>query len=107
MHLLYEFDVPSGTPWYTTDLVRTMYDRQMRTYRAILERGIACGELTSLIPLETFAINLVALEDTYGLHVVSGNDRITMEVAEQAMRRAAAEGLGSYTTPSPKAFIHN
>ncbi len=94
MRLLYEFDVLSGTSTVHRDLVRTMYDRQLRTYRAILERGAAAGEFAPLIPLETFAMNLVALEDAYGLHIVAGNDRITVGIAEEAMHRAA-EGLGA------------
>ena len=42
-------------------------------------------------------MNLVALEDAYGLHIVAGNSLITVESAESAMR-AVADNLGPPTT---------
>lgn len=39
-------------------------------------------------------MTLVALEDSYGLHIVAGNSRITVAIAEAAMRDVA-EQLGA------------
>ncbi|MDP5226745.1 MULTISPECIES: TetR family transcriptional regulator [Arthrobacter] len=90
MRLLYEFDVLAGNSSLHHELVEGMYLRQLATYRGILERGIASGDFTLRLPADTLAMNLVALEDAYGLHITAGNSLITVASAEQAMRDAAA-----------------
>lgn len=104
MRLLYEFDVLAGTSRLHDELVERMYQRQLATYTGILERGVAAGAFTPVLPIETLAMNLVALEDAYGLHIVAGNSLITVASAEAAMR-AAADGLGAPTAlvPAPAA----
>ena len=94
MRLLYEFDVLAGTSELHDALVEKMYSRQLATYRTVLESGCRTGVFSPRIELETFAMNLVALEDAYGLHIVAGNSLITVATAEAAMR-AAAGGLGA------------
>jgi hypothetical protein len=89
MRLLYEFDVLAGSSSLHDELVERMYRRQLATYVDILTRGEASGAFTPAIPVETLAMNLVALEDAYGLHVVAGNSLITVARAEAAMRDAA------------------
>lgn len=96
MRLLYEFDVLAGTSKLHDDLVERMYLRQLATYTAILERGTASGAFAPRLEVATLAMNLVALEDAYGLHIVAGNSLITVESAEAAMT-AAANGLGAPT----------
>jgi AcrR family transcriptional regulator len=96
MRLLYEFDVLAGTSKLHDDLVERMYLRQLATYTAILERGTASGAFAPRLDVPTLAMNLVALEDAYGLHIVAGNSLITVESAEAAMT-AAANGLGAPT----------
>ncbi|MFJ8896456.1 TetR/AcrR family transcriptional regulator [Leifsonia sp. NPDC102414] len=96
MRLLYEFDVLAGTSKLHDDLVEKMYLRQLATYTAILERGTASGAFAPRLDVATLAMNLVALEDAYGLHIVAGNSLITVESAEAAMTAAAA-GLGAPT----------
>lgn len=96
MRLLYEFDVLAGTSKLHDDLVERMYLRQLATYTAILERGTASGAFVPRLEVATLAMNLVALEDAYGLHIVAGNSLITVESAEAAMT-AAANGLGAPT----------
>lgn len=97
MRLLYEFDVLAGTSSLHDELVERMYRRQLATYTDVLERGTASGDFAPALPIETLAMNLVALEDAYGLHIVAGNSLITVAGAEAAMR-AAAGGLGAPTT---------
>ncbi|WP_309133271.1 TetR family transcriptional regulator C-terminal domain-containing protein, partial [Brevibacterium sp.] len=94
MRLLYEFDVLAGTSQIHDELVENLYTRQLRIYREVLESGVAAGAFTPTIPLEQLAMNLVALEDAYGLHIVGGNSLINVAAAESAMRAAAA-GLGA------------
>lgn len=94
MRLLYEFDVLAGSSTVHDELVETMYARQLATYSAILESGTAAGDFAPRMDLPTLAMNLVALEDAYGLHIVAGNSRISVAMAEDAMRQAAA-GFGA------------
>ncbi|MFJ3391604.1 TetR/AcrR family transcriptional regulator [Leifsonia aquatica] len=96
MRLLYEFDVLAGTSQLHDELVERMYLRQLATYAGILERGVAAGVFEPRLEIATLAMNLVALEDAYGLHIVAGNSLITVESARAAMV-AAAEGLGAPT----------
>ena len=89
MRLLYEFDVLAGSSSLHDELVEQMYRRQLATYTDILTRGEAAGAFRPSIAIETIAMNLVALEDAYGLHIVAGNSLITVERAAAAMRDAA------------------
>lgn len=90
MRLLYEFDVLAGSSTLHDDLVEQMYRRQLATYTAILAEGVALGAFKPTIAVESVAMNLVALEDAYGLHIVAGNSLITVDRAEAAMRDAAS-----------------
>jgi Uncharacterized protein conserved in bacteria len=90
MRLLYEFDVLAGTSRLHDELVQQMYQRQKATYTGILSHGIRLGEFTPTMDADLIAMNLVALEDAYGLHIVAGNSLITVASAEQAMRAMSA-----------------
>ncbi|RBP63615.1 TetR family transcriptional regulator [Brevibacterium sanguinis] len=94
MRLLYEFDVLAGTSKAHDEMVENMYTRQRGIYRRVLESGVEAGAFAPTIPIAQLAMNLVALEDAYGLHIVAGNSLITLAEAEAAMRAAAA-GLGA------------
>ncbi len=96
MRLLYEFDVLAGTSELHDELVERMYLRQLATYTGVLERGVAAGVFSPSPDVATLAMNLVALEDAYGLHIVAGNSLITVATAESAMR-AVADNLGAPT----------
>lgn len=94
MRLLYEFDVLAGTSTAHDEMVENMFTRQTGIYRRVLEAGVLTGEFAPTIPLAQLAMNLVALEDAYGLHIVAGNSLISVADAESAMR-AMATGLGA------------
>ncbi|WP_102158908.1 TetR/AcrR family transcriptional regulator [Zhihengliuella halotolerans] len=98
MRLLYEFDVLAGTSTAHDEMVESMFTRQMQIYRQVLSAGVSSGAFSLAMPIEQMAMNLVALEDAYGLHIVAGNSLITVEDAKAAMR-AVAEGLGASLTP--------
>ncbi|HEY0888752.1 MAG TPA: TetR family transcriptional regulator [Nocardioides sp.] len=89
MRLLYEFDVLAGTSSLHDQLVEQLYRRQLATYADILGRGVASGAFAPVMAVDVAAMNLVALEDAYGLHIVGGNSLITVASAEAAMREAA------------------
>lgn len=94
MRLLYEFDVLAGTSKAHDEMVENMFSRQVGIYRGVLEAGVITGDFSPTIPLPQLAMNLVALEDAYGLHIVAGNSLIGVSDAESAMR-AMATGLGA------------
>ncbi|MGJ7560451.1 TetR/AcrR family transcriptional regulator [Brevibacterium casei] len=94
MRLLYEFDVLAGTSSAHDEMVEHMFTRQLDIYRRVLTAGTDSGDFSPAIGIEQLALNLVALEDAYGLHIVAGNSLLTVADAEAAMR-SAASGLGA------------
>ncbi|MYW18094.1 TetR/AcrR family transcriptional regulator, partial [Streptomyces sp. SID2955] len=74
--------------------VEAMYERQLATYRTVLERGAAAGAFDLSLDTSTAALNLVALEDAYGLHIVAGNSQMSVGRAVEAMF-AAARAFGA------------
>lgn len=94
MRLLYEFDVLAGTSSAHDEMVEHMFTRQLDIYRRVLTAGTDSGDFSPVIGIEQLALNLVALEDAYGLHIVAGNSLLNVADAETAMR-AAATGLGA------------
>lgn len=90
MRLLYEFDVLAGKSPLHDELVQRLYREQLELYRGILSAGVASGAFALTGPLDDIAMNLVALEDAYGLHIVAGGS-ITVEDARRAIRLAATQ----------------
>ncbi len=62
-------------------LIRSMTARQVEVYRRVLELGQAQGAFRLADSSQAIARNLVALEDAYGLYMISGG-----EIAEEALR---------------------
>ena len=62
-------------------LIRSMTGRQVEVYRRVLELGQAQGAFRLADSSQAIARNLVALEDAYGLYMISGG-----EIAEEAFR---------------------
>jgi DNA-binding transcriptional regulator YbjK len=91
MRVLYEFDFLAGTSELHDSLVQKMYLRQLGTYAAIIAGGNASGEFAVAVDIDQAAMNMVALEDAYGLHIVAGNSLITVATAEQAMLAFAGQ----------------
>lgn len=90
MRLLYEFDVLAGKSPLHDELVQRLYHEQLELYRGILAAGVASGAFALAGPLDDIAMNLVALEDAYGLHIVAGGS-ITVADAQRAIRLAATQ----------------
>ena len=90
MRLLYEFDVLAGKSPLHDQLVQQLYGEQLALYQRILEEGVASGDFTLTGPLDDIAMNFVALEDAYGLHIVAGGS-ITVADALRAIRLYAAQ----------------
>ena len=52
---------------------RMLFDRQVAMYETILETGAATGDFTLVHSGGDIARHIVALEDTYNFHIVTGN----------------------------------
>lgn len=97
MRILYEFDVLAGKSPLHDELVQQLYREQLELYRGILAEGATEGSFALTGPLDDIAMNLVALEDAYGLHIVAGGSisvadalRAISLYAEQARARLRA-----------------
>ncbi|WP_125100295.1 TetR/AcrR family transcriptional regulator [Leucobacter chromiireducens] len=90
MRLLYEFDVLAGKSPLHDELVQRLYGEQLQLYTEILAEGAAAGEFALTGELADTAMNFVALEDAYGLHIVAGGS-ITVSDARRAIRAFAAQ----------------
>ncbi|QIM15933.1 TetR family transcriptional regulator [Leucobacter insecticola] len=90
MRLLYEFDVLAGKSPLHDQLVQQLYGEQLALFRQILEEGVESGEFLLTGPIEDIAMNFVALEDAYGLHIVAGGS-ITVKDALRAIRLYAGQ----------------
>ncbi|MFI1918252.1 TetR/AcrR family transcriptional regulator [Nocardia sp. NPDC020380] len=83
------------------DLITVLFDKQVAVYLSALEVGIAQGHFTIDAPLLDVAANLVALEDAYGLHIITRNRSMTkLRAAELICSYArTATGCLAITTP--------
>ncbi|MFC9611781.1 TetR/AcrR family transcriptional regulator [Streptomyces sp. NPDC056938] len=66
-------------------LMASLFAREVALYATVLEVGAAVGEFTLTEPVADLARNLVALEDGYGLHIVSRNTELTPDVARRLL----------------------
>ncbi|MCX5438134.1 MULTISPECIES: TetR/AcrR family transcriptional regulator [unclassified Streptomyces] len=66
-------------------LMASLFAREVALYATVLEVGSAVGEFTLTEPVTDLARNLVALEDGYGLHIVSRNAELTPDVARRLL----------------------
>jgi AcrR family transcriptional regulator len=81
--LLYELGTASRGSKSWGVLISTLYERQVALYQIILEVGQAQGIFKLVGPTRSIARNLVALEDAYGLHIVTNNVAIDYETARR------------------------
>lgn len=76
---LYEIDLyKRGDPVHEL-LGRGLYDRQVALYHGILEVGRSQGHFHLRQPALDVAQNLVALEDSYGMHIICGNRSLPVQ----------------------------
>ncbi|MFI5657111.1 TetR/AcrR family transcriptional regulator [Streptomyces sp. NPDC051684] len=68
------------------ELMASLFASEVGLYATALEVGAATGEFTLTAPVGDLARNLVALEDGYGLHIVSRNAALTREEVQRLIR---------------------
>ncbi|MYR45451.1 TetR/AcrR family transcriptional regulator [Streptomyces sp. SID5910] len=71
--LLYELHRRAGRSPGHAELMTSLFAREVGLYTTALEVGAATGGFTLAAPAHDLAHGLVALEDGYGLHIVSHN----------------------------------
>jgi AcrR family transcriptional regulator len=94
VRLLYELGTAQRGAASWGSLIRSLYDRQVAMYQAILEVGQADGTFVLADDARALARNFVALEDAYGLHIVTNNPTIDFEVARGLICSYAAMATG-------------
>lgn len=70
-------------------LSTALYDQQVSLYVSVLDVGVAQGHFALLMPALDVAQTLVALEDAYGLHIISRNYSLPIPRAVELMRSCA------------------
>lgn len=100
--LLYEFHPQIARNPVVKSLRTTLYDRQVALYESLLLAGASVGVFTLASPAASIAHNLVALEDAYGLHIVTGFS-VTREQAERYLLDYAGAATGTPPTQAPTA----
>lgn len=73
---LYEVDLFKRGDQMHELVTRGLFDRQVALYHGVLELGRGQHHFTLTEPSIDIAQNLVALEDAYGLHIISGNQSL-------------------------------
>ncbi|MGW8374896.1 TetR/AcrR family transcriptional regulator [Streptomyces sp. ODS28] len=92
--LLYELHGRAGRSAGHAALMSSLFEREAALYVTVLEVGAATGAFTLTAPPAELARNLVALEDGYGLHILSRNPAVPPETARTLVRGYAREVTG-------------
>jgi len=83
--LLYELHGRADRSAGHAALMAALFAREVALYTTVLEVGAATGEFAPLAPVSEMARTLVALEDGYGLHIVSRSTEVTPESAHRLL----------------------
>ncbi|AOX45883.1 TetR/AcrR family transcriptional regulator [Microbacterium sp. BH-3-3-3] len=103
MRLLYELDVLAGSSTLHERLVQDLDQRQLSTYRRVLERGVESGVFSPSVGIDLVAQTLVALEDGFGLQIVA--DKVTTHDEAVVCMRAVAGELGCPTDTDDRPLV--
>ncbi|MFJ9178113.1 TetR/AcrR family transcriptional regulator [Streptomyces sp. NPDC102360] len=76
------------------ELMASLFASEVGLYTTALEVGAATGEFTLTAAVGDLARNLVALEDGFGLHIVSRNAALTRAEAQRLIRVQARAVTG-------------
>lgn len=92
--LLYELHRRAERSTGHAALMASLFAREVALYTTVLEVGAVAGAFTLAEPAADVARNLVALEDGYGLHIVSRNTQVTPDEARQLILGYARAATG-------------
>ncbi|MFF9478366.1 TetR/AcrR family transcriptional regulator [Streptomyces sp. NPDC014733] len=83
--LLYELHRRAGRSPGHAELMASLFAREVALYTTALEVGAASGGFTLAASAQDLAHGLVALEDGYGLHIVSRNAALHPDRAQELL----------------------
>ena len=75
-------------------LTQALFDRQVALYFSVLQLGAAQGHFMLTAPALDIAQNLVALEDSYGMHIINGNRSTPVERCQDLILGYAGAATG-------------
>ncbi|MCG7205109.1 TetR/AcrR family transcriptional regulator [Streptomyces arenae] len=87
--LLYELHRRAGRSPGHAELMASLFSREVALYTTALEVGAAVGIFTLAGNPRDLAHGLVALEDGYGLHMISHNAALKLERTHELLRAQA------------------
>jgi AcrR family transcriptional regulator len=91
---LYRLDAHLGSRENHSALVTGLYDKQVTLYLGVLETGQAQGHFDLRGKPLDIAQNLVALEDAYGLHIITDNRSLPPRRAAELIHSFAVTATG-------------
>ncbi|MDI3403594.1 TetR/AcrR family transcriptional regulator [Streptomyces cavernicola] len=92
--LLYQLHRRAGRSPGHAELMTSLFGREVGLYATALEVGAAMGVFTLAASARDLAHGLVALEDGYGLHIVSHNAAVRPERARELLLAQARAVTG-------------
>ncbi|MGW1681940.1 TetR/AcrR family transcriptional regulator [Saccharopolyspora sp. NPDC002376] len=93
--LLYQLHALADRSAAHAALMASLFDREVVLYQSILELGAGLGAFTPTCPVGEIARNAVVLEDGFGLHIVSRNSSVTVDLARESLLRYLAAMTGT------------
>lgn len=98
---LYRLNAHLGFRDRHAELISALYEQQVTLYLAVLEIGVAQGHFRLTGPALDIANNLVALEDGYGLHIVTPNRAVPPARAAELILSYARTATGCADLTGP------
>jgi AcrR family transcriptional regulator len=92
--LLYELHRRAGRSPGHAELMTSLFAREVALYTTALEVGAVTGAFTLAASAQDLAHGLVALEDGYGLHIISHNASLRVDKARQLITAHARAVTG-------------
>ncbi|RKE22201.1 TetR family transcriptional regulator [Streptomyces sp. TLI_171] len=91
--LLYELHGLAARSRVHAALMASLWDREVMLYEGIVQAGVESGAFTVRREPHELAQALLAMEDGLGLHIVSHNSSVGVDLAERLLTAFAAEQL--------------
>lgn len=91
---LYQVEVAKARDPGHSELITELCGSQRRLYQEILDRGVAAGVFSPMLPVADIAEQLISLEDGYGIGICAGKQDYTYERTHALLLAAAAMWTG-------------
>lgn len=101
--VLYELHLNAARDRSHAVLMTALYDREVSLYAAVLDLGVGVGHF-AVADVRGVAMNTVALEDAYGLHIVGRNASVDPAQARRLVRDYLSAVTGCELAEQPGAL---